>query len=172
MTIDLQDVYKEFRGQYPAFASTGEYPDSMLLQGLSEGDVETGGSGWGTFELDLLNFKERGMFLFAAHWIQATYPSGASGGMSGGIKLITDSVSVGDESVSYSQIGGSDSSDAGTAWLSVTAYGQQFMRLRKRAGMAASPDPKVGGDLLMPRVTIPMLPLTLITTSMWLIRVV
>jgi len=29
-----------------------------------------GGSGWGAFSLDCNNFKRRGMYLFAAHWLR------------------------------------------------------------------------------------------------------
>ena len=133
------EIIASFRAAYPAFSNTTTWPDSVVEMALCEGDAETGGRGWGAYEDDCHNFKQRGMFMYAAHWLASTYPKGASDdtAQSGTAKNQVASKSVGDESVSYAVTAPANISDAGNGWLASTAFGQQFMRLRKRAGMGA-----------------------------------
>ena len=132
-------IITSFRAAYPAFSSATTWPDPVLTTALCEGDVETGGKNWGVYEDDCHNFKQRGMFLYAAHWLASNYPSGAATGssQSGSAKNTLTSKSVGDESVTFGAGTVQNIGDSGNGWLASTGFGQQFMRLRKRAGMGA-----------------------------------
>jgi hypothetical protein len=131
------EIITSFRTAYPAFSNVATWPDAVLTTALCDADAETGGSGWGAYSDECSNFKQRGMFLFAAHWLATTYPNGATDitAMNGGANQLVQSKSVGDESISYASI--SEGMSAGNAWLASTSFGQQFMRLRRRAGMGA-----------------------------------
>lgn len=131
-----EEIIQAFRAKYPYFADAISWPDEQLTIALCEGDTETGGAGWGGYEGSCSNFKQRGMFLFAAHWLVAMYPLTAiNPGKINGSQISTiQSKSVGDESVSYAV---SAADNGGDSWMQSTQYGQQFMRLRKRAGMGA-----------------------------------
>lgn len=132
-------IIASFRTAYPVFSESATYPDLVLTTALCEGDVESGGKNWGAYEDDCHNFKQRGMFLYAAHWLASNYPKGAGSGstQSGSAKNTVTSKSVGDESVSFGAATVQNIGDAGNGWLASTGFGQQFMRLRKRAGMGA-----------------------------------
>lgn len=137
MDITAQ-VITEFRTSKPAFSDVGFWPDVTLTEALCEGDAETGGKGWGGYDgTDCHNFKARGMFLFASHWLITSYPSGAvcPEKVANNVKLAVGSKSVGDESVSF-VTSSLDKLSVGDGWLATTNYGQQFMRLRRRAGGA------------------------------------
>ena len=132
------EVIKSFREQYISYIAPGEWPDRVLTQYLCDADMETGGSGWGAYESKCDNFKRRGMFLYAAHALSLDFPSGRkSGSVDSTAKNPVASKSVGDESVSYATGAPDGAADSGNAWLSSTSFGQQFMRLRRRAGMGA-----------------------------------
>jgi len=123
----------EFRAKYPQFDASG-WPDSVVEQALCDGDAETGGSGWGVYEDACGNFKQRGQFAYAAHWLSVTFPTGISGVTPGASRNAVSSKSVGDESIGYAV---ATPVDSGTSWLTSTQFGQQFIRLRRRAGMGA-----------------------------------
>jgi hypothetical protein len=129
-------IIESFREDKPAFSDEAKWPDDFINSALIEADVETGGAGWGGFENIGHNFKRRGMFLYAAHWLSSNYnDAGASLNPSSDARLNVQSKSVGDESVSYrvpSMMG------VGDDWLTYTNYGTQFYRLRRRAAMGAS----------------------------------
>lgn len=133
------EIIASFRSAYPAFSLISEWPNPVVFMALCEGDAETGGRGWGGYVDDCHNFKQRGMFMYAAHWLAATYPRGATddANQSGTALNQVASKQVGDESVSYAVTAPASISDAGDGWLASTAFGQQFMRLRRRAGMGA-----------------------------------
>ncbi len=133
------EVIASFRESYPAFSDATKWPEYALSMALCEGDSESGGRGWGSYQDDCHNFKQRGMFMYAAHWLAATYPQGAADvtNQSGTAKNQVASKSVADESVSYAVVAPSSISDSGDGWLASTSFGQQFMRLRRRAGMGA-----------------------------------
>ena len=132
-------IITSFRTAYPAFSVVADWPDSVVTIALCEGDAESGGKNWGEYVDECNNFKQRGMFLFTAHWLSTTYPNGASDttAQSGGANNSLVSKSVGDESATFGAASVTDISDAGNGWLASTSWGQQFMRLRKRAGMGA-----------------------------------
>lgn len=116
------------------FRDTTKYPDSLIHYALCEADSETGGRGWGAYQEDCHNFKRKGMFYFAAAWLSSNFPGGADGGVEGEARLNVASKSVGDESISYRVPA---MMEVNNDWLTYTVYGQQFYRLRKRAGMGA-----------------------------------
>jgi len=138
MEITLE-IIALFRTQVPAFADETKWPDNIVTIALCEGDAETGGSGWGGYDEDCHNFKQRGMFAYAAHWLTTYYPTGTAANdesQSGAANYPVASKSVGDESISFNN-GNVSELSAGDAWFASTSWGQQFLRLRKRAGMGA-----------------------------------
>lgn len=131
------DIITKFRSEFNGtFSDIENWPDSVVRDALCEADAETGGSGWGAFELECHNFKWRGMMYYAAHWLATTYPSGAATGTGSPseARLNVAGKSVGDESIQYRVAA---MMDAGNDWLTYTNYGQQFYRLRRRAAMGA-----------------------------------
>ena len=129
-------IITAFRAKHPAFSVSATWPDSVLTTALCEGDAESGGTRWGGYVDECNNLKQRGMFLFAAHWLSTTYPSGAVDvtAQSGSANNIVAAKSVGDESVTFAQ---PVITTLGDGWLGSTSYGQQFIRLRRRVGMGA-----------------------------------
>ncbi|WP_277593611.1 DUF4054 domain-containing protein [Pseudomonas chlororaphis] len=118
-----------------AFIDETKWPDTMVAEALCEADTETGSPRWGAFELACCNFKWRGMKYFAAHWLATNFGSlGAGGTPNPEARLNVAEKSVGDESIAYRV---PSMMNAGTDWLTYTNYGQQFYRLKKRAGMGA-----------------------------------
>lgn len=124
-----QEVVESFRA-----AHSGPWPDYSIELALCEGDVETGGKGWGQYEDECHNFKQRGMFLYAAHWLSVTYPNGGEP-QSSTAKSQVAAKSVGDESITYAVA--TPDKISGDSWLASTSFGQQFIRLRRRAGAGA-----------------------------------
>ncbi len=122
----------------PAFRDTTKWPDDAVTAALYEAYAETGSKRWGGLVIDSpTNFRRRGMFLFAAHWLCVTYPQGTAedaGDITPTARLNISAKSVGDESVTY-RVGAIQ--DTQNDWLSLTDYGVQFLRLRIRAGMGA-----------------------------------
>lgn len=129
------DIVADFRNYFNGqFAESFVWTDDVIEEVLYEADAETGGSGWGGFSFEGRNFKRRGMYLFAAHWLTFFYGSDPINGVGGIARLNTQSKSVADESISYRV---ASMMDAGNDALTYTVYGQQFYRLRRRAGMGA-----------------------------------
>ncbi len=129
------EIITAFREFSPVFFSVETWPDSVLDSYLCNADAETGGSGWGAYDNVCGNLKQRGMFLYAAHSLLSEYPSGyCVNGVNADAKSQVSSKSVGDESVSFNVV---SPINGGDQWLLSTQYGQQFSRLRKRAGMGA-----------------------------------
>lgn len=122
-------MLESFKLAYPVFAS---YSDFILESALCEAEAECGGKRWGVYIDECKNFKRRGIFLYAAHYIVTTYPDGEN--MNGSVSSVISSKSVGDESTSFAV---PVTDNAGDAWLASSGFGQQWMRLRKRAGMGA-----------------------------------
>jgi hypothetical protein len=132
--IISQEIIDLFRDRQRAFDDPLNWSDETIAQALCEGDAETGGKGWGVYDTECQNFKQRGMFNFAAHYLVSMYPNGDFGKVSGGAKGVVASKSVGDESVSYAR---AQIMTQGDEWLGSTSFGQMFIRLRRRAGMGA-----------------------------------
>ena len=135
-----QEIIDAFRATPPYGSFTVErWSDETVEQALCDADAETGGLGWGAYADDCHNFKRRGMFLYTAHWLASTFPGGdvaAGGSLSGGAKWATSAKSVADESVTFNN-GNLSTATVGDVWLATTAFGQQWLRLRRRAGMGA-----------------------------------
>lgn len=133
------EIITAFRSKYPIFTDVPTWPDTTLTMALCEGDAESGGKRWGEYLDDCHNIKQKGMFLYAAHWLKTTYPNGATDltAQSGNANNTVTSKSVGDESVTFGAATLSDVNQSGDGWLASTSWGQQFMRLRKRVGMGA-----------------------------------
>ena len=131
------DVVTAFRTTMAAFSDWTKWPDAIVNQALNEADAETGGAGWGSYGTDPRNFKRRGMFYFAAHWLAITYltqTAADASNISPTTRLNLNGKSVGDESVQFRMTAIQDTADD---WLSTTIYGVEYYRLRKRAGMGA-----------------------------------
>jgi hypothetical protein len=132
ITPEMIAAFREFM---PAFADNTKWPDSLITTAMCEADTETGSSRWGAFEPACGNFKWRGMMYYAAHWLATNYGAlGVGATPNPEARLNVAEKSVGDESISYRV---PQMMDAGTDWLTYTNYGQQFYRLKKRAGMGA-----------------------------------
>ena len=131
------EIIASFRTAQPAFGDVVKWPDSVVTEALCEGDVETGGKGWGGFEDICSNFKRRGWYYYAAHWLASTYLTQDAtdpSAISPIARLNVSGKSVGDESIQYRITA---IQNTGDDWLSTTNYGVQYLRLRRRAGMGA-----------------------------------
>jgi len=128
------EIITLFRTEMTAFADVTKYPDDLVQTALEESLMETGGKGWGGYDSPT-NFKRKGMFYFAAHWLATFYPHGlGTGSVNSEARLNVQSKGIGDENISYRVPA---MMDVGTDWLTFTVYGQMFYRLKKRAGMGA-----------------------------------
>lgn len=126
-----------FRSLMPAFTDDTKWPDGLIQSALYEAEAETESSRWGAYEDDSRNFRNRGVRLFAAAWLVNNYGDKGTGSIvseTGEARLNVASKSVGDESVAYRVPSMMEVSDD---WLTWSHYGQQYYRLRKRAGMGA-----------------------------------
>ena len=136
--VDINaDVVAAFRESMAAFTDDSIWPNNIVEQALYEADTETGSADWGGFKNEPRNFKRRGMFYYAAHWLASTYvdqTAADASNISPSARLNVASKSVGDESVSY-RVGAMQNTE--DDWLSLTNYGVQYLRLRKRAGIGA-----------------------------------
>lgn len=131
------EVITAFRAFCAAFSDPVKWPDVTVQQALCEADAETGSSRWGSYDpTDCHNFKKRGMFYYAAHWLSSFYGKSAADPtkVESNARLNVSAKSVGDESVQYRI---TEMENTGNDWLSTTIYGTQFWRLKKRAGMGA-----------------------------------
>ena len=129
------EIVTAFRLSKPEYKDAGLWPEEVMIDALCEGDAETGGSGWGEFDIDdCQNFKGRGLYFYAAHLLKSTYSGSAicDSNVQTGAKLVVASKSVGDESVTFAT-GAFATMSSGDAWLATTSYGQQWLRLRRRA---------------------------------------
>lgn len=130
------EIIASFRDFHGTFDDLVKWPDRALIRALNEGDVETGSSRWGGYEDDPQNFKLRGMYFYAAHWLSSMYGKSAEdpSKVDPASRLNVAGKSVGDESVNY-RITAMEAT--GNDWLGTTIYGQEYWRLRRRAGMGA-----------------------------------
>ncbi len=135
------DVVTAFRDYYPEFSDATTWPDPLITKHLRVSDQETGSSRWGKYSASPgPNFKARGMFSYAAHRavISKASQKAAEAGGTPAAPTQVESKSVGDESVSYSVYRPDSAAMAyQTGDLPSTIYGQEFLRLRHRAGMGA-----------------------------------
>lgn len=140
MSVEItQEIIDAFRDAKPAFGDVTKWPNSVIEDALCEAFPECGGRGWGSFVLeDCQNFKRRGVFLYAAHWLSVEYTTGNGAtdpsAINATARLNVAAKSVRDESVTY-RIGAIQKT--ADDYLSLTNYGVQYLRLRLRAGMGA-----------------------------------
>ena len=132
------EILTAFRASQRAFTDLIKWPDDALTEAFCDAFPECGGRGWGAFDVtDCQNFKRRGVFYYAAHWLSVTYTDRGAANpeyVTSTARLNTASKSVGDESITF-RVGAIQKTE--DDWLSLTNYGVQYLRLRKRAGMAA-----------------------------------
>ena len=136
------ELIAAFRASQLAFADVTKWPDDIVQESFCEAFPEVGGRGWGTLDItDCQNFKRRGLFYFAAHWLSVTYTDVGAGdtpesqsNISSVARLNVAAKSVGDESITY-RVGSIQRTE--DDWLSLTNYGVQYLRLRRRAAMGA-----------------------------------
>jgi len=125
-----------FRALMPAFADVVKWPDEVIEMALCEAEAETGGRGWGAYDDECSNFRNRGIRYYAAHWLSSMY--GYSGADASNVKpdarQNVSAKSVGDESLQYRI---TEMENTTNDWLSTTIYGTQYVKLRNRAGMGA-----------------------------------
>lgn len=130
MEITAQ-IAADFRAYYPEFSDETVWPGSGIITALAEGDAETG-KRWGVYpDSSVVSIKKRGMFAFAAHRLVMRKRS--AGGDVGAAYAISGK-SVGDESTSFAVPSVTMDDLTINGDLPLTAYGVEFMRLRRRAG--------------------------------------
>jgi|9_EtaG_2_1085328.scaffolds.fasta_scaffold27525_3 hypothetical protein len=136
ITPELIAAYRS-SAQGIAFSDINKWPDSVVENALIEADTETDSSRWGTYQDNARNFKRRGMFYYASHWLAVTYlkqDASDPTAISPIARLNVASKSVGDESVTY-RVGSIQTTE--NDFLSLTIYGVEFLRLRGRAAKGA-----------------------------------
>lgn len=134
VNVITDDIICDFRRFLKAFSDVNTWPSEVVQLALTEGDCMTGGSTWGSFDITKdTNFKKRGMYYCAAHYLAVEYGStGAADptAIKSDARLNIASKSVGDESVSYRVTAMESTADD---FFSTTFYGQMFVNLRRRA---------------------------------------
>ena len=132
------EILTAFRASQRAFSDETKWPDEALIEAFCEAFPECGGRGWGAFDVtDCQNFKRRGVFYYVAHWLSVTYTDGGAAdpeNVTSTARLNTAAKSVGDESITF-RVGAIQSTE--DDFLSLTNYGVQYLRLRRRASMGA-----------------------------------
>lgn len=132
MDITAQ-IVTDFRTYYPEFKDVTVWPDDEVIRALEEGDSETGKRWLGYYDRPA-SIKKRGLFAFAAHRLVMRQRA-AKGNV--GAAYAISSKSVGDESTSYAVPAVSSGDLDINGDLPLTTYGQEFLRLRRRAGTGA-----------------------------------
>lgn len=128
-------IIGSFRDLFPAFQSQTRWPSQIVENALIEADEETGSSRWGAFADEPRNFKQRGMFFYAAHWLASQYLDQTAENpenIEATARLNVSQKSIGDESVAFRI---TEIQSTGDDWLSTSFYGVQFLRLRRRTSI-------------------------------------
>ena len=130
------DIVTAFRTYYSEFADTAVWLDADVTRSLEEADDEAGAR-WGVYKHR--SIKLRGMFAFAAHRLAmgSLRRSVVENGGLASTPYAVSSKSVADESVSYAVPSPSVAEQIANGDLTLTVYGLEFLRLRKRAGAGA-----------------------------------
>lgn len=133
-------VITAFRAYYPEFSDDTVWTDAEVTRHLEDAIAETG-KRWGGYAEDPPSFKARGMFAYAAHRliIAKAARNAVAAGATPGAPVQAESKQVGDESITYAVTRPQTAAEADARGdLASTIYGQEFLRLRKRAGMGAA----------------------------------
>lgn len=132
------EIIADFRRFLKAFSDPSKWSDEVIQLQLIEADSMTGGSMWGSFNLDDdSNWKKRGMYYLSAHYLVSYYGfAGASdpSSVSPEARLNVSSQQVGDESVTYRV---TQMEPTVTDFISTTIYGVKFLELRKHICVGA-----------------------------------
>jgi hypothetical protein len=136
MDVTLVTV-SEFRQYYTEFSDGTAWTNEKLTRFLLEADEETNSKRWGNYGKDNRSFKRRGMYAYAAHklLLDKVISSAVANGGTPSAAMPVQSKSVGDESISFAVPTPDIEQSIGLGDLRSTAYGIEFLRLRKRAGM-------------------------------------
>lgn len=131
------EIIADFRRFLKAFRDEVKWCDEVIRLQLIEADVMTGGRLWGAFDIDDdANWKKRGMYYLAAHYLVSYYGSSASDptAISSEARLNVSSQQVGDESVTYRI---TEMEPTVTDFISTTIYGVKFLEIRKHICVGA-----------------------------------
>lgn len=130
------EIIAEFRAYFGGrYSDEAIWSDSLMIDTLCAADYETGGSGWGPYYTGTCySLKKHGMFQYAAAYLTTFYGDNPANPIPGEARLNVSQKSVGDESIGYrvAAMMGADND-----FLTFTAFGQEFFRLRKRAYLGA-----------------------------------
>ena len=126
MSITVQDV----RDRYPEFSDATTYPNARIQSFITKGEGELDEGEWA----DQYN---EGMLAYVGHYLSWSTMTNNSGGSVGSVGPVA-SKSIGDVSVSFASVVGSNPSAMQSFWNS-TPYGQEYWRLLMLygAGMVA-----------------------------------
>lgn len=133
-------VISAFRAYYPEFSDDTTWTDTEVTRYLEDATMETGNR-WGAYGENPPSFRARGMFAYAAHRlvIAKAARNAVQAGGTPAAPAQAESKQVGDESVTYAVTRPETAAQADARGdLASTLYGQEFLRLRKRAGMGAA----------------------------------
>lgn len=134
------DVIEDFRSYYPEFSDDGEWTDESVTTQLEDADEETEDRWWGGYGEGPPKLKARGMFAYAAHRL-VVYRQARKSVENGGAPAApapARSKEVGDERTEYARTGPEPKNADRIGDLQSTVYGQEFLRLRRKAGLGAT----------------------------------
>ena len=132
-----QEIIDDFRRFMPAFTDPEKWGDDAIFMQLTEAHAMTGGSGWGTFDIEEdTNLKKRGMYYLTAHYLVSFYGSEAAdpSNIKPEARLNVASKTIGDMSLSYRI---TEMEPTTTDFISTTIYGVRFLELRGIASCSA-----------------------------------
>lgn len=138
-TVDSQ-IVSDFRAYYPEFTDTTDWPEATVTRYLEEANGETGSKRWGSYVANPASFRARGLYAYAAHKLvlgKMREKAVAAGQAPQPANQVT-SKQVGDESIQYAVTPPDASKAQAVGDLDATLYGQEFLRLRRRAGSGAA----------------------------------
>lgn len=142
MALDVTEaVVQDFRAHFPEFSDKTVWPTGRLRDHLRVAADETESTRWGNYVGEPPNFRARGVFNFAAHRAVLTRATerAVANGQTPAAPAQVVSRQVGDESIQYAAPTPENSASAASVGgLRATIYGQEFLRLRRRAGTGAA----------------------------------
>ena len=130
-------VISDMRSYYPEFGDSADWTDATLTRYLEEAVQETGSQRWGGYKISPASLKARGMFAYTAHKaaLGKMREQALLSGMTPTAPKKVAGKTVGDESIQYETTALEAGQAVQTGDLNKTIYGEEFLRLRKRASM-------------------------------------
>lgn len=141
MSLDItQQIVDDFRSYYPEFSDTNTWADATLTRYLEEAVQETNANRWGNYQASPANLRARGMYAYAAHKaaLGRMREQALNAGQTPTAAVQANSKTVGDESIGYAVATPDANQMQSMGDLNTTLYGQEFLRLRTRAGTGAA----------------------------------